>query len=311
MASREVAVFVAILAFLAVLVYAVSAKLMNPFLVILGIAVLVALAYLSPRIKEFKEYERGVMFRFGRFHKVAGPGWVVLFPAFESFTPVDLRTKTIDTGRQQVTTKDNITLTIDAVSYIKIVNPKRAVLEVKDLEASITKVLEAEIRSISGRTTLKELIEEAVTINSQLVIILKRLEDEWGFQVIKAEIESIEIPRDLIDAQTRRKAAEEYKQKLETEALARQVAIETLDKAVSKISDKTLTVLYIDALKKIAQGKSNKIIFPLELTSLAAGLSSKLHKGKISYDDALEGLLAAYTEKQKELMDKNGKKGGG
>lgn len=310
MADREAVVFVVALAVLVVILYLVASRAINPAVVIFALAVLVALAYLSPRIIEFKEYERGVVFRFGKFSKVAGPGWTVIFPAFESFTPVDLRVKTIDTGRQEVTTKDNITLNIDAVSYVKIVNPKKAVLEVKDLPASLAKILEAEIRSIAGRTTLKDLIEETVTINSQLFIILKRLEDDWGFQVIKAEVERIEIPRELIDAQTRRKAAEEYKQKIQTEAEARQVAMETLDRAASKLSDKTLTILYVDALKKIAQGKSNKIIFPLELSSLASSLSGKLHKGKINYEEALEALQDAYVEKQKELFDRDVKKGG-
>lgn len=310
MPNREAIVFIAVLAVLATVIYLVASRTVDASLVVLALVVVVALVYLSPRIIEFREYERGVVFRLGKFQRVAGPGWIIVYPAFESYILVDLRVRTVDTGRQQVTTQDNITLNIDAVSYIKIVNPKKAVLEVRDLNESLSKILEAEIRSIIGRTTLKDLIEETVTINAQLVIILKRLEDDWGFQVIKAEIEKIEIPKDLIDAQTRRKAAEEYKTKLETEATARSIAITTLDKAARDISDKTLTILYVDALKKIAQGKSNKIIFPLELSSLAQSLSGKLHKGKVSYDDAVEALLEAYTEKQKELFEKKGGKDG-
>ncbi|MFH1199432.1 MAG: SPFH domain-containing protein [Candidatus Micrarchaeota archaeon] len=309
MAGREVVVFVSILAFLVAMAYAVSSRIVNPATLIIGLFAIALIAYVFPRIIEFKEFERGVIFRFGRYLRTDAPGWHIIFPVFESATTVDMRVRTVDTGMQQVTTADNITLNVDAISYVKITNPKKAVVEVKDLPGSLAKILETEIRSIVGRTTLRDLIEETATINSAMFIKLKRLEDDWGFQIIRAEIEKIVIPKDLIDAQTRRKAAEEYKQKLETEAQARKVALTTLDEAARDISDKTLTILYVDALKKIAQGKSNKIIFPLELTSLAQTLSGKLHKGKPGYDDALEALLAAYTEKRRELLDKSTKGG--
>ncbi|PIT85440.1 hypothetical protein COU36_03250, partial [Candidatus Micrarchaeota archaeon CG10_big_fil_rev_8_21_14_0_10_59_7] len=119
------------------------------------------------------------------------------------------------------------------------------------------------------------------------------------------EIQSIELPQDLLDAMRKRKEADEYKAKVETEAQARRVSLEILDQAASKMSDTTMTYLYLDALKKLAEGKSNKIIFPLELSHLASKLSGKMgaSEKKMDYGNVVEGLIDAYREKQKEELD--------
>ncbi len=304
MADKTVAVFVAALLIVVGAAYAIfSLRIFDPLLLILlGLAVVVLFS-LSPRLVEFKEYERGVVFRFGKFSHVAGPGWVLLFPAFESFTPIDLRVRVLDTHPQEAETQDNVNVKIDAISYIRITDPKKVVLEVKNLEQALTNMLVGEIRNIVAKMPLEMLMEKTEDINTHLFSKLKEVEESWGFLVLKAEVVSIELPPDIMEARHKARAAKEYKTKLTTEAEARQVSIELLDQAASKMSDKTLSYLYLDALKKISEGKSNKIIFPLELSRLANLLSSKMG-GKGEYEDVARQLVDAYAKQQKQLMDR-------
>lgn len=299
-------VFVAAVAVVSFIAYGVFvARSIDTLTVIILALALLILFTLSPRIIEFKEFERGVVFRFGKFSNVAGPGWVVLFPLFESFTPVDLRVRVLDTAPQRTETKDNVNVKVDVISYVRVVDPKKVVIEVKNLDRALTNMLVGEVRNIVGKMSLEELIEKTEDINTFLFAKLKEVEESWGFLVLKAEVVTIELPPEILEARHKARAAVDYKVKLETEATARQVSLDILDKAAAKMSDKTMSLLYMDALKKISEGKSNKIIFPLELSRLASLLSSKMTPSGTppKYDDVIQELVKAYAAEQKKVMD--------
>ncbi|PIO06049.1 hypothetical protein COT29_02900 [Candidatus Micrarchaeota archaeon CG08_land_8_20_14_0_20_59_11] len=302
--DRQAVVFVVILAAVASIVYGVFfvAKLSLPQALALLAMVLAAVAFM-PHYEVFSEYERGVVFRLGRFHKVVGPGGVMLFSNMDRVVRADLRTQVVDTKLQDVITQDNIKIRIDAVSYIRVVDPKKAIIEIRDYQDALIHVLLAQIRNVVGRLTLEEVLERTEEINRDLRDTLKAVESDWGISTLKVEIQSIELPPDLLDAMRKRKEADEYKAKVETEAQARRISLEILDSAASKMSDTTMTYLYLDALKKLAEGKSNKIIFPLELSHLASKLSGKMSGERKDYGQIAQDLLAAYTEKQKEEFD--------
>jgi regulator of protease activity HflC (stomatin/prohibitin superfamily) len=310
MASREVIVFLAILLLIAGAVYIVTSTKNLPQEELIPIAVgVILLLFLLPRIYEFKQYERAVVLRLGKYDRTVGPGWSLIFPAFEKYTTVDMRVQTLDTKPQEVQTKDDVKVKVDIVSFIRVTNPKKVVLEVRDLNNAIIKLLQGEIRLTMGKMELDEVIEETEEINEHLFSKLKEVEEDWGFVVLRVELESIELPPALVEARTRARAAKEFKEKVEIEASARQVALEILDKAASKLDDKTMTYLYLDALKKVSEGRSNKIIFPLELSRLASNIAANIspdkNDSKNNYGDIIEQLKKAYLEKQRDALEKD------
>ena len=302
--DKQAAVFVLIIAAAVTAVYAglFVLHLSLPLLAIL-LLILAAVASFTPQIIELKEYERGVLFTLGKFQRVLNPGWTVIIPNFQSVEKVDLRTQVLDIHPQNVITQEQIRLKVDAVVYLRIKDPYKCVVEIKNYNEAVTHIIHSEIRNIIGKMTVEEVIARTEEIGAELFETLKNVETQWGISTQKVEIQSIELPHGLAEAMQKRREATEYKQKLETEAEARQVSIDILDRAASKMSDKTLTYLYLDALKRIADGKANKIIFPLELTRLANTLATGGKGGETDYPKIAESLIAAYREQQKRAID--------
>ncbi|MFH1056261.1 MAG: SPFH domain-containing protein [Candidatus Micrarchaeota archaeon] len=304
MADKDVVVFILILAAAGIIVASVLSAGLPPQLLLAVILVLIALALFHPSIVEFREYERGVMFRLGKFRNVSGPGWVVYFNTIDSFVRVDLRTQVLDIQPQEVITQDNIKIKIDAVTYYRIADPKKSVVEIRNFMDAVSHLLKAQLRTVIGRMLLEEVLEKTEEINVNLFKVLKEVEEKWGIIALRVEISSIELPPSLLTAFQKRREAGEYKEKLETEARAKQVSIEILDKGLRNISNTTIAYLYLDVLKKMAEGKSTKIIFPLELSRLANVISERSGWKQGEFDDVAKTLLEAYKEQQKEALDK-------
>ena len=221
-----------------------------------------------------------------------------------------MRVQTIDTKPQQVETLDDVVLKVDAVTYYRIVDPKKVILEIKDVQNSVTKLLISEIRSAVAKMPMEEVVEKSEELSDRLYAALKEVDEAWGINIMRVELESVELPPSVVTAMHRKREALEYKGKVEIEASAKQISLEVLEKATSKMSDRTLAYLYLDALKKIADGRSSKIIFPLELSRLASVISGKMggKQSKQDYEQLLESLLQAYNEKQKEALSKKADK---
>ena len=302
--NRQVVIFVTIVAIIAVILAGVLFLNVPVLLVVSALILLLIIAYFAPRREVFKEYERAVVFRFGKFEKVAGPGWVWIWPLFETFTLIDMRTTIVDLPRQPVIAKDDIELEIDTAVYIKIVDAKKVVLEVKDFKTAIRELLRSQIRNAISKMEMEEVLEKTEEITNELQIALKSMAQGWGVQIIKVEVQTITLPPSLVEAMKKRKEALQYKSRVEIEAQAKQVTLDILDKTASKLSDKTMAILYVEALKKISEGKSNKIIFPLELTKFAQFLSNHVKKGddvqlsKDNIDQITKTLIDTYISEQ-------------
>lgn len=304
--DKEVVVFATIIGVI-VIAIAVIIEFNIPLqIVIAAIILLIILAVLFPAWIEFKEYERGVVFRLGKFNRVTGPGLALIFTSFESYVLVDLRIQTIDIEPQPVITRDEIKLNIDAVIFIKVVDPEKAVIKIKDYRKAIIDYVKSEIRNVIGNMILADVLSQTEKINIMLSEATKKIAVDWGVSAERVEIQTIELPPELIEAMRRRKEAVEYKARTETQAEALQLKIDIMDKAARKMSDNTLAYLYLDALKTISEGKSNKIIFPLEFSHLASMLSGKIPKGeenKMNYDELVKSFLSNYNEKKKKVIE--------
>ncbi len=268
------------------------------------IIILIVLIFLGLRMRSnsfiliLKEYERAVVFRYGKFVGVKGPGIVFIIPFIDTFKLVDLRTKTVDIPAQEVVTKSNIKLKIDAILYIRVVDPKKAVLEVEDYQKAAVSNIQASLRSVIGKMELQEVISNIDKINELLRKETELVAKEWGIVIENVEIQSVQLPTGVQEAIHKRKQAEQEKLAQKERAEGRKIMLEAIEQAASQFTDPTLKYLYLQALEKMAEGKSAKIIFPVELMKLAEGVTKRLGaKEKKEIEKANESLLEELKEK--------------
>jgi len=265
------------------------------------LVVLFALILLYTQSSKFfailQEYERAVVFRFGKFKIVAGPGWLILVPFVDSFIRVDLRVQTLEIPSQTVVTKDNIKLTVDAIIYLHVNDARKAIINVEDYKDAAVSFIQANLRDVMGKLILEQAISNIDQINLTLQRNLAKTAYNWGFEVDKIEIQSIDLPEEVMAAMHRKRAAAEDKMAQVQRAEGQKLTISALEEAGSKLTNPTLHYMYLQALHKIAEGKSTKIIFPLELSRLADNLSTRIG---VPYSKAQQEVVEKYQELARE-----------
>ncbi|MCK4328135.1 MAG: hypothetical protein KAW41_06770 [Candidatus Diapherotrites archaeon] len=295
--GKEVGSFLLVLVLAVLGIFAVYALgYISEFVLLIGLLIVLFYVYSStpPFLVELEQYERAVVLRYGKFLRVAGPGWVFLTPFIDDARIVDQRVVVVDIQPQEVLSKDNIKLQIDGIIYMKINDAEAAVINIKDPMEAATTYVRAHLRDIIGKMELEAVISDIHVINELLRAGLAKVSKEWGVQVEKIEIQSIELPQVVMDSMHDRKAAEQKKYATEELAKAHAIQIDAVRKAAGRLSDPALQYLYLQALEKVAEGKSSKIIFPLELTHLADRLSGSMTaKQKDKFED---DLLDSYNE---------------
>ncbi len=249
-----------------------------------------------------KDFERAVIFRFGKINRVGGPGWAIIIPGAESYRRVDLRAKTYDLERQDVITKDSIELRIDSVIYLKVKDDPESVInsvvKIVDYVKASTLFVTSAIRDKVGSLELSEVISNVEKLNISLKKELERMTDKWGIAVQAVEIKDIQIPRTILDAMHAEKAAVREKLARMEKAKAKEAEIEAVQRASANLTDKTLGYYYIKALEEMSKGKSTKLVFPLEFSRLAKSLGGVADEPKVEQTlDKYKGLLEDYVSK--------------
>lgn len=259
-------------------------------ILIIGIIILsIYLFFKLEIILQLKDYERAVVFRFGKVNRVGGPGWTFIIPFIEKPTIISLRTQVIDIPVQQIITKDNIRVTIDAIIFISVDREKESVInsvvKVEDYKKASTFYVIAMLRDILGEFDLIDVISNTENINKRITDALKNVAKEWGIKVSSVEIKDLQIPEEILESMHKQKAAVQKKLAIFEEAESERAKIIAIKEATEQLSDKTILYYYIKALEKIGEGNSSKIIFPLELTNLLKSISTKIEKKKINTND--------------------------
>jgi len=315
--------FIFILAALALLVYFLVDIFMGlNFLVkaIIGIIAVIAIAIIftikSGAILFLEEFQRAVIQRFGRLHRVGGPGWTLIIPGLEKSTIVDLRTQTLDIPRQNVITKDNVMIDIDAVIYLRVdKDPKEiinSVMNVENYKEAARIFIKSNIRDVIGNMDLSDVISNVNDLNQKMKSELKEISKDWGIVVDSVEVKEIKIPDEVIDAMHKQKAAIQRKLAVFEDAAAEKEKIRAIHEAASGLSDTSLSYYYIKALEEMSKGASTKIIFPMEFTKLAGILTGKMNASpseKSQVDTFLQQygpMMAKHIEKEapKETLEK-------
>jgi len=246
----------------------------------LGLIAIIYVIFKFKIILQLKDYERAVVFRFGKVVRVGGPGWTFIFPFIEKPVLVTLRVETIDIPPQEVLTKDNIQLVIDGVLFISVKGDPESVVnsvvKVDDYRRAATMFVIASLRDVVGEFDLNEVISSIEKINTTLITKLADVSKEWGLKVKSVEISQVRIPEEILQAMHEQKAAVQKKLAVYELAESEKAKILAVKEATEGLSEKTVTYYYIKALEKMAEGQSSKIIFPMELTNLLEKVTTNL-----------------------------------
>lgn len=234
------------------------------------IVILFILIVLLAAIKIVKEYERGVVFRLGRLVGPRGPGLILLLPFIERMVKVDLRTVTMDVPAQEVITRDNVTVRVNAVSYFRVIDPSAAVTNVTDYIRATSQIAQTTLRSVLGQSSLDELLSEREKINAELQRIIDEQTEPWGVKVSIVEVKDVELPQSMQRAMARQAEAEREKRAKIIHAEGEFQASTQLAEAANVIAREpvALQLRYLQTLGEIGAEKNTTIVFPLPIELL-------------------------------------------
>lgn len=238
------------------------------FTMMLGIFLVI---YLLNSIKILNEYERGVIFRLGRLLPTPkGPGIIFVFAPIDKIVRVSLRTVTLDVPPQDVITKDNVSVKVNAVVYYKVMDPNMAIIQIEDYNFATSQMSQTSLRSTLGQTSLDELLSEREKINSELQLIIDRATDPWGIKVSHVEIKHIDLPQEMQRAMARQAEAERERRAKVISAEGEYQASEKLSMAAEVLQKQpmSLQMRYLQTLLDLSTEKSSVIVFPLPLEML-------------------------------------------
>jgi regulator of protease activity HflC (stomatin/prohibitin superfamily) len=286
-----------------------------------GIFAIAAVIYLSQAVRIVRQFEKGLVETFGQYSQTVQAGLVLIFPPFQSLRKVDMREQVMDVPPQEVITKDNASVTVDAVFYFQITDPVKVVYNVATFALAAIKLAQTNLRNIIGDMELDQTLTSRERINTQLRESLDEATDKWGVKVVRVEIQRIEPPRDITDSMSKQMKAEREKRAaiLEAEGL-KQAAIlkaeggkmavvleaegqkqsailraEGQSQAITTVynaihagnpTPELIAVKYLETLEKVADGKATKIVVPMELSGMAGSLGAMSEFVRGDKDDA-------------------------
>lgn len=227
--------------------------------------ILVILVLYSIRI--LREYERGVIFRMGRLYKVKGPGMILVFPVIDKMVRISLRTVVMDVPPQDIITRDNVSVKVNAVVYFRVIVPDKAVVEVEDYLYATSQLSQTTLRSILGQADLDALLAEREQINQKLQVILDEHTDPWGIKVAAVEVKHVDLPQEMQRAMAKQAEAERERRAKVINALGEFQAAEKLAQAAEIIGKHpaALQLRFLQTLSEVASEKNSTTLFPVPI----------------------------------------------
>lgn len=244
---------------------------MSPTFVVTVVVVLFVLIVLTSAIKVVQEYERGVVFRLGRLVGARGPGIILLIPFVERMVKVDLRTVTMDIPVQEVITRDNVTIRVNAVAYFRVMDPNSAIVNVADYIRATSQIAQTTLRSVLGQAELDELLAEREKINHTLQTIIDEQTEPWGIKVSIVEVKDVELPDIMQRAMARQAEAEREKRAKIIHAEGEYAAARQLADAAAVITSQpgALQLRFLQTLTEVSSERNSTILFPVPIDLLA------------------------------------------
>jgi regulator of protease activity HflC (stomatin/prohibitin superfamily) len=232
----------------------------------IGGLVLVAVL-IAASIKVLREYERGVVFLLGRFQRVKGPGLIIVIPAIQQMVRVDLRTIVLDVPTQDVISKDNVSVKVNAVVYFRVLDPQLAIIQVVNFMEATSQLAQTTLRSVLGKHDLDEMLSERDKLNTDIQSVLDQQTDAWGIKVSNVEIKHVDLNETMVRAIAQQAEAERARRAKIIHAEGEQQASEKLLEAANMLSQRpeAMQLRYLQTLTQIAGDKSSTIVFPLPM----------------------------------------------
>jgi regulator of protease activity HflC (stomatin/prohibitin superfamily) len=245
------------------------------------IVLIIFLAFIVMNIiKILREYERGVIFRLGRLIQVKGPGIIILIPLVDKLVKVDLRTITFDVPAQDIITKDNISVKVNAVIYFRVVDPARAITDVEDFHYATSQISQTTLRSVLGQSSLDELLAKRDELNSQLQKIIDEQTEPWGIKVSTVEVKNVDLPQEMLRAIAKQAEAERERRAKIIHSEGEFQAAQKLHEAAVIIATEpvALQLRFLQTLTEVATDKNSTMIFPIPIDMLTPFIKKATEK---------------------------------
>jgi regulator of protease activity HflC (stomatin/prohibitin superfamily) len=234
------------------------------------VALIIFVALMLYTFRVLREYERAVVFTLGRFWKVKGPGLIIIIPVVQQMVRVDLRTVVMDVPSQDVISRDNVSVKVNAVLYFRVIDPERSIIQVEDYLAATSQLAQTTLRSVLGQHELDDMLAERDKLNAHIQTLLDQQTDAWGIKVTNVEIKHVDIDESMVRAIARQAEAERERRAKIIHAEGEMQAAEKLVEAARILNQQpqSLQLRYLQTLTEIAGEKSSTIVFPLPLDSI-------------------------------------------
>ena len=244
----------------------------------LGGLVIIAAIIVFASLRVLREYERGVVFQLGRYWKVKGPGLILIIPGIQQMVRVDLRTVTMDVPSQDVISRDNVSVKVNAVLYFRVVDPQKAIINVENFLLATSQLAQTMLRSILGKHELDDMLAEREKLNLAIQMALDAQTDSWGIKVANVEIKNVDLNETMVRAIAKQAEAERERRAKVIHAEGELQASEKLAQAAEVLSrvPSSLQLRYLETLTTIAADKNSTIVFPLPIDLISSLL--KGHK---------------------------------
>lgn len=242
---------------------------MEQFLLVILILILIIIL---GSIKQISEYERGILFRFGKYKKILNPGWNIVLPIIESYAKVDIRTKAVDVPEQDAITKDNVSIRINAVIYYKVFDAAKAIIEVERFQYAVSQLAQTTMRNVVGSVSLDELLSERDKISAEICNVIDSATDPWGIKVENVELKDVKLPEEMQRVIAKVAEAEREKMAVITKSIGEKESANNLSEA-AEIMAKTPGALHLRTLatlNDLSSDQSNTIIFAIPIEVLSA-----------------------------------------
>ena len=230
-----------------------------------GVILFLVIALAVAMFRVLREYERGVIFMLGRFYKVKGPGLIIVIPVLQQMVRVDLRTVVMDVPTQDVISRDNVSVQVNAVIYFRVIDPERAIIQVENFLEATSQLSQTTLRSVLGQHELDDMLAEREKLNADVQTILDKQTAAWGIKVANVEIKHVDLNESMVRALAKQAEAERERRAKVIHANGEAEAAQKLAEAAQVLSeqDQAIQLRYLQTLVEIAGDKSSTIVFPI------------------------------------------------
>jgi len=251
--------------FLAFLVLAILSFRYPVLSIVFGVIAFISVMFLPATVAMNKEWEEAIVLRFGKFQRLVGAGFFFKWPLVETFLKQDKRIITLDIARQEVMTKDNISVSVDAVVFMKVVDTKDSIVNIQNVWNSVTKYAQTTMRDAVGDVELDELLARRDEVADRIAKIVEKETQDWGVDIISVNLQNVELPEDMKRVIARQAEAEREKRAVIIKSEGELTAAENLEKAVRQMSNRAMYLRTLSSLEDISYDQSNTIVFAIPM----------------------------------------------